>query len=268
MKRSTRYARRCAGPALTLAIAGLALAGCGASPGSASGSSGSTGSTGSSGSTGSAATPAATGGSTSSAGSSGSTTAGYANWPIGVGDTWLYQNSLGGTVTNKMTAVIPVSGGQQVTESDTIDLAGSPTTTDGTYIFHSDGSITYPPNAFGSVTVQGAIGLPGPGVLASGQPVRSVVHITLKQAGHQVSETAHITVRGAGTASVTVPAGTYQTTIVDMTMSFTVSSVPLSTEVQTWMAHGVGPVQSEVFTTAEGASHVVDEQKLTSFTKG
>jgi hypothetical protein len=264
MNRSTRYTRRCAGPALMLAVAGLALAGCGSSLGSASGSSGSSGSAASPGK------PAATSGSTSSSAgtSTSSTTAGYANWPIGVGDTWLYQNSLGGTVTNKMTAVVPVSGGQQVTQSDTVDLAGSPTTTDGTYIFHSDGSITYPPNAFGSVTVQGAIGLPGPGVLASGQPVRSVVHITLSQTGHQVSETAHITVRGAGTASVTVPAGTYQTTIVDMTMSFTVSSVPLSTEVQTWMANGVGPVQSEVFTTAEGTSHVVDEQKLMSFTKG
>ena len=214
-------------------------------------------------------TPAATSGSTSSAGSSGSTTAGYANWPIGVGDTWLYQNSLGGTVTNKMTAVLPVSGGQQVTESNTIDLAGSPTTTNGTFVFHSDGSITYPPDAFGNnVTVQGSIGLPAPGVLASGQPTKSVVHITVNQDGRPANETAHITVRGAGTASVTVPAGTYQATIVDMTMSFTVSTIPLSTEVRTWLANGVGPVQSEVVTTAEGTSHVADEQKLTSFTKG
>jgi hypothetical protein len=265
MNRSTRYARRCAGPALTLAIAGLALAGCGgSSPGSASGSSGSSGPAGSS------AKPAATGGSTSSAAtSSGSTTTGYANWPIGVGDTWLYQNSLGGTVANKMTAVVPVSGGQQVTESNTIDLAGAPTTTDGTYVFHSDGSITYPANAFGNgVSLRGAIGLPAPGVLASGQPTKSVLHITTDQGGKQLSETAHIAVRGAGTASVTVPAGTYQAQIVDMTMSFVVSNIALSIEVRTWLANGVGPVQSEAVTTTGGASHVTDEQKLTSFTKG
>jgi len=265
MNASTRYARRCAGPAVTLAIAGLALAGCGGSSrGSASGSSGSSGSAGSS------ATAAATGGSTSSsANSSGSTTTGYGNWPIGVGDTWQYQNSLGGTVMNKMTAVVPVSGGQQVTQADTIDLAGSPTTTNGTYIFHSDGSITYPSNAFGNgVSVQGAIGLPAPGVLASGQPTKSVLHITMDQGGKQLKETAHITVRGAGTASVNVPAGTYQAQIVDMTMSFVVSNIALSIEVRTWLANGVGPVQSEAITTTAGASHVTDEQKLTSFTKG
>lgn len=262
MNRSTRYARRCAGPALTLAIAGLALAGCGGSAGSASGSSGTTGSTGS-------ATPAATSGSTSAASSSGSTTTGYANWPIGVGDTWLYQNSVGGTVTNKMTAVVPVSGGQQVTSSDTVDLAGSPTTTDGTYIFHSDGSITYPADAFGNgVTLRGAIGLPGPSVLASGQPTKSVVHITTDQGGQKLSETAHITVRGAGSASVTVPAGTYQTQIVQMTMAFTISNISLSIEVRTWLANGVGPVQSEAITIDGGTSHVTDVQKLTSFTKG
>jgi DUF3108-like len=265
MNRSKRYARRCAGPAVTLAIAGLALAGCGgSSPGSASGSSGSSGSGGSS------AKPAATGGSTSSAASSsGSTTTGYGNWPIGVGDTWLYQNSLGGTVTNKMTAVVPVSGGQQVTEADTIDLAGSPTTNNGTYIFHSDGSITYPSDAFGNgVSVQGAISLPAPGVLASGQPTKSVLHITMDQGGQHLNETAHVTVQGAGTASVTVPAGTYQAQIVDMTMAVTVSNIPLSIEVRTWLANGVGPVQSEAISIDNGASHVSDEQKLTSFTKG
>jgi hypothetical protein len=267
MNRSTRYARRCAAPAFTLAIAGLALAGCGGSPGSASGSSGAAGSTGSTGST---AKPAATSGSTSSAASSsGNTTSGYANWPIGVGDTWLYQNSLGGTVTNKMTAVSPVSGGQQVTESNTIDLAGSPTTTDGTYIFHSDGSITYPADAFGNgVSLRGSIGLPAPSVLASGQPTKSVVYITMDQGGQKLNETAHITVRGAGTASVTVPAGTYQTQIVEMTMAFKVSNIALSIEVRTWVANGVGPVQSEAITIDGGASHVTDQQKLTSFTKG
>ncbi|HTW02075.1 MAG TPA: hypothetical protein VMF87_17380 [Streptosporangiaceae bacterium] len=264
MNRSTRYARRCAAPAFTLAIAGLALAGCGGSPGSASGSSGSSGSAGSGGK------PAATSSSTSSAAnSSASTTTGYANWPIGVGDTWQYQNSLGGTVTNKMTAVVPVSGGQQVTQSDTVDLAGSPTTTNGTFIFHSDGSITYPADAFGNgVSLQGTIGLPAPGVLASGQPTKSVVHITMDQGGQQLNETAHITVRGAGSASVTVPAGSYQTQIVEMMMAFKVSNIPLSIEVRTWLANGVGPVQSEAITFDGGASHVTDEQKLTSFTKG
>jgi hypothetical protein len=266
MNRSTRYARRSAGPALALAAAGLVLAGCGSSSGPASGS------TGSSHPSASASKAAASGGSssTSATGSSGSAT-GYANWPIGVGNTWLYQNSLGGTVTNKMTAVVPVSGGQQVTESNTVDLAGSGsgTTTNGTYVFHSDGSITYPADAFGNgVSVQGGIGLPSSAVLASGQASHSSLLITVNQDGQHFSQTAHITVQGAGTASVTVPAGTYQTTIVDMTMAMTVETIPVTVEVRTWLANGVGPVQSEVLTTEAGAQHVTDEQKLESFTKG
>jgi hypothetical protein len=268
VNRTTRYARRAAGPALALAAAGLVLAGCGSSPGSASGSSGSPGSSHPSGGPASKAPAGSGSASTSAAGSTGSTT-GYANWPIGVGNTWLYENSLGGTVTNKMTAVVPVSGGQQVTQSDTIDLAGSPTTTDGTYIFHSDGSITYPANAFGNgVSVQGGIGLPSTAALDSGQASKSVLQVTVNQDGQHFSETANVTVQGAGTASVTVPAGTYQATIVDLTMAMTVSTIPLSIEVRTWVANGVGPVQSEVITTEAGAQHVTDEQKLESFTKG
>jgi hypothetical protein len=268
VNRSTRYARRAAGPALALAAAGLVLAGCGSSPGSGSGSSGSPGSSQPSGGSASKSAAGSGSASTSATGSTGSTT-GYANWPIGVGNTWLYQNSLGGTVTNKMTAVVPVSGGQQVTQSDTIDLAGSPTTTDGTYIFHSDGSITYPADAFGNgVSIQGGIGLPSTAALASGQASKSVLQVTVNQDGQHFSETAHVTVNGAGTASVTVPAGTYQATIVDMTMVMTVATIPVSIEVRTWLANGVGPVQSEVITIEAGAQHVTDEQKLESFTKG
>lgn len=263
MNRSTRHARRSVGPALVLAVGGLVLAGCGSS--SSPSSPGSSHS-----SAGPASTAAAAGsGSTSAAGSS-TTSSGYANWPIGVGDTWLYQNSLGGTVTKKMTAVVAVSGGQEVTESTTVDLAiGSPTTTDGTFIFHPDGSVTYPADAFGTgVSVQGGIGLPSSAAVASGQASRSVLHITVNQDGQHLSQTAHVTVRGAGTASVTVPAGTYQTTIVDMIMRTTVANISLSIEVRTWLANGVGPVQTEVINTDEGISHVTDEQKLQSFTKG
>jgi hypothetical protein len=251
------------GPALAFAAAGLILAGCGSSPGSAAGSAGSSPS-------GSASKSAAGSGSTASpAQNSAGTTASLANYPIAVGDTWMYQNSLGGTVTNKMTAVTPVSGGQQVTEVNTIDLTGSPSTTRNTYIFHSDGSITYPSTGFGSdVSIQGGIDWPPPAALASEQPYKSTLHITLNESGQRLSETAHITVRGAGTATVTVPAGTYQATIVDMTMSVTVKGFPVSTEVRTWLANGVGPVQSEVVSTALSTTRLVDQQKLESFTKG
>jgi hypothetical protein len=97
-----------------------------------------------------------------------------ANYPIGVGDTWVYQNSLSGTVTNKVIALTPVSGGTQVTQTNDIDLTtGPPTTNQATYIFHSDGSITYPPSQFGSsVTIQGGIAWPTPAEISSGQQLK------------------------------------------------------------------------------------------------
>jgi hypothetical protein len=258
MRLNALYALRCISPALLIAAAGLVLVGCGPSASSASGSA-----------SGSAGKPAASSHTASSARRAAGSAVSFANWPIGVGNTWVYQNSLGGTVTNKMTAVTPVSGGTQVTETNAIDLAsGSPTTNTATYVFHSDGSITYPSSQFGSqVSIRGSIAWPAQSDIASGQSYHSTLQITLNQ-GQPVSETAHMTVQGAGTASVTVPAGTYQATIVDMTMAMTVQGIPLSIEVQTWLADGVGPVQSEVITTAQAVSHVTDELKLQSFSQG
>jgi hypothetical protein len=255
MNLNAHYRRRYLGLALVSAAA-LVVAGCGPSGGSASGSSASKATAASS----QSASPAQNG-----AGA----TVSLDNYPIGVGNTWVYQNSLGGTVTNKMTAVTPVSGGTEVTETNVIALTtAAPTTNQATYIFHSDGSITYPSNQFGNgVSIQGGIAWPTPADIASGQPYTSTLQISINQ-GPVQSETAHVTVQGAGSASVTVPAGSYNTQIVDMTMATTVQSYSLSIEVQTWLANGVGPVQSQVTTTELGTSHVVDELKLQSFTKG
>ncbi len=262
MNRNTYHPRRCAAPAIAFAAAGLVLAGCGSSAGPAASPSSSPRATASKAAAASSPTAGAAQNSTS-------TTTSLAGFPIGVGNTWVYQNSMGGTVTNKMTAVTAVSGGQQVTETNTIDLAGSPTTNHATYIFHSDGSITYPSDQFGNgVSIQGGIVWPPPSVISSGQPTRSTLHITVNQNGQHFSTTAHIAVQGAGSASVTVPAGTYSATIVDMTMSTAIEGYTVSIEVRTWLANGVGPVQSEVLTTDLGASHLTDEQKLDSFTKG
>jgi hypothetical protein len=80
--------------------------------------------------------------------------------------------------------------------------------------------------------------------------------------------TAHITVKGLGTQTVTVPAGTYSATVVAMTLSETIAGFAVSSEVKTWLASGVGPVQSEVILSEGGSSHMVVEEQLTSFSKG
>ena len=248
------------GLAVALVAAGLALAGCGTSSGLGSSGSGSSGSGGS--------TPVASHGSSPASGSGGGS-GGPAFFPVTVGNTWVYRQSLGGTRTDRMTAVTPVSGGEAVTMSSTATGLGA-STTKSTYIFRSDGSIELPSNELGSgVTISGG-GLfwPPAAQLATGQPEKSTLHVRISQNGLHIKETAHILVRGAGTSSVTVPAGTYQATLVLTTMTVTADGIPVSIEIRTWVANGVGPVKSEAVLGEGGASHVSAVEELKSFTRG
>jgi hypothetical protein len=264
----------------------LALAGC-ASSGGSSGSSGSsnpagTGATTAPATTSAAASASATATASASAAVSASSPAAAAGgsgasvpFPVAVGDTWKYASTAGGetgTTINKMTAVVPVESGQRVTMTGTSTLLGTTTTHSSTYVFGSDGSITYPLSQFGStsgVTLSGTgVFWPPAAVIDSGQPSTSQLKISIKQSGVSLSTTAHITVQGAGTASVTVPAGSYQATVVDMTIALTVEGISVTEEVKTWLASGVGPVKDEVILDEAGTNTVAASEELQSFTKG
>ena len=244
--------------------AGLALAGCGTS----AATSATSGAASSTSAPGHAATSSAT------PGSGGVISAASLPFPVAVGNTWVYDSSVPSagstsTVTNKILSVVPVTGGSRVTESYTDSL--SPSTTRSTYIFHSDGTITFPlSQATGGTLVSssGGILLPSAADIATGKPYRSVLTLGFKQNGQTEKETAHVTVQGAGTATVTVPAGTYRATIVDMTMVMTVSGISVSIEIRNWVANGVGQVKSEVSTGVADHSAVTAVDELKSFTKG
>jgi hypothetical protein len=255
--------RRTVVAAMTIGVAALALAACG---GSHSPSASST------------SKPA----SSHSSSSPGSTTAVSANsvpFPVGVGDTWMYTTSdaagTTGTVTNKMAAVSPVSGGEQVTMDSTSNILGTTTNNTAYYIFHSDGSISLPFSQFntGSTTsdvklISGTLEWPSASALASGASSTSTLQIQFTVNGTSQNVTATITVKGAGSQSVTVPAGSYTATVVDMTMSETVENIPVSDTVTTWLAPGVGPVKSQVTLDENGTTTVAGTQELTSFTQG
>lgn len=237
-----------------LAMAGLALAGCG--------SGGSTSSA-------SAAGPSAPAGASSSAATpaGGSSFTGTTLYPIAVGNTWTYKVTTAGvgagTTVDKITKVVPVSGGNQVTATHTFNG----TTTTETILFGSDGTITLPLTSIGSTTVHvksGGIVLPSQAVIESGQPTTSTIVLVASVAGQSHTLTAHVTVRGLGTATVTVPAGTYHATVVQDTLSESVAGFTVKVETRTWLAPGVGPVKSQVTTNGT----VVGGQDLTSFTKG
>jgi hypothetical protein len=256
-------------PLLAAAAAtGLALAGCGgASTGSASGSGVSSGS---------ASQPAASSGA-SPAGSAAGTVTARALFPAAAGDTWVYQEKLTatkGTVTNQVAAVSPQpGGGAKVTMKSREDLSDLPhTATTSTYVIHPDGSISVPLTQVGStdITVKsGSIVWPGAAQLASGQPQTSTLVVSINEAGHSTTVGAHIVARGAGTQTVHVPAGTYQATVVNETMTVKVMGFSVGVDIRTWLVSGVGPVKSEVSTKAATlSSGIVSEQVLKSFTKG
>jgi hypothetical protein len=263
------FTRPAAAAAALLAASGLLLAGCKSSS-SASGTSGSTASASTSPS---ASSTAGSGGQGSGGGSgSGSGTSLAADFPVAVGNTWVYESkvsSLGhGTITNKVTRVVPVPGGQRVRMSVTDDNLGVSTRGSSvTYVLHSDGSITVPLAEFSAEKVRlirGGIIWPTAAQLASGQPLRTTLVFATSAVGHQLRVTAHVVVRGGGTQTVTVPAGTYRAQVVDETMSEKVDGIKVNTTIRTWVAPGVGPVKDEVLSSSAIPSTV---EVLKSFTK-
>jgi hypothetical protein len=81
-------------------------------------------------------------------------------------------------------------------------------------------------------------------------------------------ETANVTVQGGGTTSVSVPAGTYQATLVTMTIATKVGSFGTTAVVKVWIASGTGPVKSEELVKAAGKTQLTTTEALLSFTKG
>jgi len=265
---------RAAGPAAVLAVAGLLIAGC--SSGSPSGSGGSQAGTSSKtgGSGGSGSGSGGSGGGQASGGGT-TTTSGSPLFPVAVGEKWVYADHLGAlgsaTTVNTIKSVKPTSGGNLVTMTDANDIGGpAAKTTKITYLFHSDGSIGVPFTQAGNGTVtikSGSIVWPPAAAIASGQAHTSVLQIAIKEGGQTLNEKVHVTVKGGGTQSVTVPAGTYQATVVDETMTESILGHHVSLEIRTWLAPGVGPVQSELVDSSPLGGGMQVREELKSFTK-
>ncbi len=199
-------------------------------------------------------------------------------FPVAVGDTWTYTLEIAGqplpsVLVKKITGITPVPGGQRVSMAITYSVYGIPKTFHQDYLFGTDGSISFPPSgpitSLMSPANAGNVIVPPLSVVNSGRPVTWTVKIPpLKLAGRKVSGKARITVQGGGTASVTVPAGTYRVTVVNMTMSATSSGVdkPAVMVQRMWFAPHVGEVGEEVIAASSGSGQVLSTEKLQSFT--
>jgi hypothetical protein len=265
-------ARRAASAAALLAAAGLVLAGCKSSASAAG-----TGSSPQAGTTSSAASGGSggSGGSAAGGGSQTSSSVGTSYFPVALGNTWVYRTHLSasgqGTATNKITRVVPAAGGQRVTMQISTDVVAKTQPIKVTYLFHSDGSITIPFTQFGNGAVKiksGSIVWPSAADLSSGQPHHSTLVFDSTILGHAIHGTAHITVRGGGAQTVTVPAGTYHADVINETISEKVDGVVVSLQLRTWVADGVGPVKSDLLTKRGATSLPGTVEELLSFKKG
>src|SRR5271165_2068102 len=186
-------------------------------------------------------------------------------FPVAVGNTWLYQTtavSQTGQTTNRIVAAGAVPAGYEVTISSTTNVPGAAAAAQSVYLFHPDGTVGIPEPALSGVSVVGGgIRWPDAAALASGRVYHSVLRLRVDQTGQY--EDASVTVQGAGTTSVSVPASAYQTSVVD-TISV---SKAITVAVTTWIAQSIGPVRTEVVIRAAGTTELTTNQLL-SFTKG
>ena len=269
--------RRTAGAfAVAAAAAGLVLTGCGKTSGSGAAAAGAT--------TGAAKSGAATSGSgsTASASATGSASqssvvvsSGALPFPTTVGDSWTYNNTNGTTSENKIASATQVSAGQQVTMDTTFKDSGTTTHDSYEYIIEPNGQIALPTSQFAPSSsgatfkvISGGIFWPSAAQLASGQPVHTTLTMAFTIAGKTQTITEHITSQGQGTQSVTVPAGTYSASVVNVQESATIDGYNTTLDDKTWLASGVGPVQSELIDIDGGKTSIANKEELTSFVKG
>jgi hypothetical protein len=277
MKLHAQRVRRTAGAlAVTAAAAGLVLTGCGKTTGAAAAGPASTAATSGATTSGGGSTASASAAATSSASQSSVVVgSGALPFPTTVGDSWTYNNTNGTTSENKIASATQVAAGQQVTMDTTFTDNGTATHESYEYIIEPNGQIALPTSQFAPASsgvtfkvISGGIFWPSAAQLASGQPVHTTLTMQFTIAGKTQTITEHITSQGQGTQSVTVPAGTYSASVVNVQEAAAIDGYNTTIDDKTWLASGVGPVQSELITVDGGKTNLTSKEELVSFVKG
>ena len=186
-------------------------------------------------------------------------------FPVRVGNTWVYQTKIGsasGRTINRIVATGPGSAGYLVTVSSATTVTGASSAGTAGYTFYPDGTVGYPAPAINGVSVTGGgIRWPNAAALASGRAYHSTLKIQVGSSGQ--TQDAGVNVYGAGTETVTVPAGTYQASVVETTSTAKGETIVVTT----WIAQGVGTVKTQTQVSGAGAAGLTTTQELLSFTK-
>jgi hypothetical protein len=188
--------------------------------------------------------------------------------PAQLGDTWVYavdSSALGkGTETARISAVKAVAGGQRATLSSSLRLAGSkaPFSFVSEFTAGADGSVTFGSTSFmGARLASANVNWPSPAALPEGRPRTSTV--TGSFLG--LKTTVRLTVTDVGPAMVTVPAGSYQATLLKQTVTDGAGNQEV---IKSWVVNGIGQVKTETTVIVKGERAISAVQALTSFTKG
>jgi hypothetical protein len=188
-------------------------------------------------------------------------------FPVAVGNTWVYQTATSGQTgqtTNRIISAGPGPAAYQVTMASTTAIAGTAYSTQAVYLYYPDGTVGYPvPSANGVSVASGRIRWPDAAGLASGRAYHSTLRIQFSPAG--LEQNVNVTVQGAGTTYVIVPAGTYLASVVHMTIA--AKGGGNTTTETIWIAQGVGPVQVTARIRAAGQADLTSTNELLSFTK-
>lgn len=186
-------------------------------------------------------------------------------FPVRVGNTWVYQTKIGGAsgrTTNRIVATGPGSAGYLVTMSSATNVTGAASSGTAGYTFYPDGTVGYPAPAINGVSVTGGgIRWPNAAALASGRAYHSTLKIQVGSSGQ--TQDAGVNVYGAGTETVTVPAGTYQASVVETTITAKGETIVVTT----WIAQGVGTVKTQTQVSGAGGAGLTTTEELLSFTK-
>jgi hypothetical protein len=188
--------------------------------------------------------------------------------PARLGDTWVYavdSSVLGkGTETARISAVAPVAGGQRATLSTSLRLAGAgkPFRFASEFTAGADGSVTFGSTSFmGARLASANVNWPSPASLTPGRPRTSTV--TGSFLGFKTTE--RLTISNLGPATVTVPAGSYQATLLEQIVTSRGGGREV---IKSWVVNGIGQVKTDTSVLVKGAREVSAVQELTSFTKG
>ena len=186
-------------------------------------------------------------------------------FPVRVGNMWVYQTKIGGAsgrTTNRIVAAGPGSAGYLVSVSSATNVTGASSAGTAGYTFYPDGTVGYPAPTINGVSVTGGgIRWPNAAALASGRAYHSTLKIQVGSSGQ--AEDAGVNVYGAGTETVTVPAGTYQASVVETTITAKGETIVVTT----WIAQGVGTVKTQIQVSGAGAAGLTTTEELLSFTK-